>query len=159
MTDGEIRASYRQSKYPKEQIKILAQLTDRPVADIKRICGLKVSKSDEVEQRCESKAWTRWSEEDIAFMKNNPHLSYRELSEALGRKIAAVKAMRQYIGLPPIKPLRTWTHDDEDMLIKLYKEGKQYVEIAELMGRTKLSISGKLDRLKYAGRLENRRRC
>lgn len=66
MTDGEIRASYRQAKYPKDQIKILAQLNDKSINDIKVVLGLSADKRPEAKekQHCRSK-YNKWKTEEI----------------------------------------------------------------------------------------------
>ena len=66
MTDGEIRASYRQAKYPTEQIKILAQLTTKSVAEIKKICGVRLNRADVIE--AERTVHTPWEKDETQIL-------------------------------------------------------------------------------------------
>ena len=149
MTDGEIRASYRQAKYPKEQIKILAQLTDRPVADIKRICGVGGAKKDVREERKKF----GWTEEDIEFLRANPQLSHAQVERAIGKHRQAVYVMRNKLGLKYDNKQRNWTPEEAEFVIQGHLNGIKHTVLAGYIGKSRQSVSSYIYELKKKGKL------
>lgn len=149
MTDGEIRASYRQAKYPKEQIKILAQLTDRPVAEIKRICGVGGGKRDVREERKKF----GWTEEDIEFLRANPQLSHAEVERAIGKHRNAVYVMRNKLGLDYKVKKRNWTPEEAEFVIQGHLNGIKHTVLAGYIGKSRQSVSSYIYELKKKGKL------
>ena len=149
MTEGEIRASYRQAKYPKQQIRILSQLTNKSIADIKRICGLKVNKSDEAAIGMRG----TWSKEEIEYLKANHHLSTKELASRLGKTIDMIAYKRRSLKLPKKKKGVKWTPEDVAFLINAVNDGTGYKDIAKYLGRSPESVASEMYQLKIKGRL------
>lgn len=144
MTDGEIRASYRQAKYPDEQIKILAQLTGKSVREIKKIIGLPV--------KDETIKHSRWTEEEEKFLKDNINLSDKKIGKILGRSKAAVEKKRNSLKI--VKRTHTWSEEEINKLCRAYNSGVSVKKISELLGKSKESVYSKIYQLKYKGVLK-----
>lgn len=145
MTDGEIRASYRQAKYPEEQIKILSQLTTKSIAEIKEICGLKVDKKD-------GRYWG-WTDDDIEYLKANYHLPDREIGKVLNKNAQAVRNKRQKLGLPGCGEKARWTPAEIAFVINGYNYGMKQKDMAKYIGRSTECIAAKIHQLKVKKQL------
>ena len=144
MTDGEIRASYRQAKYPREQIQILAQLTCKSVSEIKQICG--------IEDMPRRKKWG-WSKEDVEFVKANTNLTNRQVADALNKDINHVRALRKKLKLSNVRIRRIWTEQEIEFIVNARKNGLNYDDIAKYLERPVASVYAKTYELRQKGRL------
>ena len=78
-------------------------------------------------------------------------VSREEMSAQLGRTPNAVKMKLQSLGLYVPKPAaRLWTPEDEHLLVKLYREGISFAELATVFGRTEGAILRRLILLRAA---------
>ena len=78
-------------------------------------------------------------------------VSREEMSTQLGRTPNAVKMKLQSLGLYVPKPAaRLWTPEDEHLLVKLYREGISFAELATVFGRTEGAILRRLILLRAA---------
>ena len=74
-----------------------------------------------------------------------------EMSAQLGRSPTAIKLKLQSLGLYVPKPAaRLWTPEDEHLLVKLYREGISFAELATVFGRTEGAILRRLILLRTA---------
>ena len=91
MTDGEIRASYRQAKYPNQQIKILSQLTNKSIADIKIICGVMSAEETHVpKKRNQHIAWTQ-NEVKKLIKAHKYGYAQKRIAKLLDRSVSSVQ--------------------------------------------------------------------
>ena len=74
-----------------------------------------------------------------------------EMAAQLGRSPNAIKMKLQSLGLYVPKPAaKPWTPEDERLLVKLYREGISFAELASVFGRTEGAILRRLIRLRAA---------
>ena len=94
--------------------------------------------------------WTADEAEELRQMAQDG-VSREEMSAQLGRTPNAVKMKLQSLGLYVPKPAaRLWTPEDEHLLVKLYREGISFAELATVFGRTEGAILRRLILLRAA---------
>ena len=94
--------------------------------------------------------WTADEAEELRQMAQDG-VSREEMSAQLGRTPNAVKMKLQSLGLYVPKPAaRPWTAEDEDTLVKMYREGVSFAELAATFGRTEGAILRRLILLRAA---------
>ena len=94
--------------------------------------------------------WTADEAEELRQMAQDG-VSREEISAQLGRTPNAVKMKLQSLGLYVPKPAaRLWTPEDEHLLVKLYREGISFAELANVFGRTEGAILRRLILLRAA---------
>ena len=94
--------------------------------------------------------WTADEAEELRQMAQDG-VSREEMSAQLGRTPNAVKMKLQSLGLYVPKPAaRLWTPEDEHLLVKLYREGISFAELATVFGRTESAILRRLILLRAA---------
>ena len=150
ITDNEIKRIVACAADPAAQVLILKDLTGKSVADIKRAAGMPLTEEDKASEECLNK-WRGWSESDIQYLKDNEEKSLREQAAELGRSVAGIYNMRRNLGIVT-KP--TWDKRSTDRLIRLYNKGLPQKEIAEKMGKTLGSVTGKISYLKQQNKLD-----
>ncbi len=92
--------------------------------------------------------WTADEAEELRQMAADG-VSREEMSAQLGRTPNAVKMKLQSLGLYVPKPAaRPWTPADEDALVRMYREGVPFAELAAAFGRTEGAILSRLIRLR-----------
>ena len=94
-----------------------------------------------------------WTEEEAEELKQMAAdgVSREDMSAQLGRTPNAVKMKLQSLGLYVPKPAaKPWTPEDERLLVKLYREGITFAELASVFGRTEGAILSRLIRLRAA---------
>ena len=88
--------------------------------------------------------WTSDEAEELRQMAQDG-VSREEMSAQLGRTPNAVKMKLQSLGLYVPKPAaRPWTAEDEDALVRMYREGVPFAELAAAFGRTEGAILRRL---------------
>ena len=94
--------------------------------------------------------WTAEEAEELKQMALDG-VSRAEMSAQLGRSPNAIKMKLQSLGLYVPKPAaRPWTPEDEHLLVKLYREGISFAELASVFGRTEGAILRRLILLRAA---------
>jgi hypothetical protein len=94
--------------------------------------------------------WTADEAEELRQMTQDG-VSREEMSAQLGRTPNAVKMKLQSLGLYVPKPAaRLWTPEDEHLLVKLYREGISFAELASVFCRTEGAILRRLILLRAA---------
>ena len=94
--------------------------------------------------------WTADETEELKQMAADG-VTRTEMSAQLGRSPNAIKMKLQSLGLYVPKPAaRPWTPADEDALVKMYREGVSFAELAAAFGRTEGAILSRLIRLRAA---------
>ena len=94
--------------------------------------------------------WTPEETEELKQMAADG-VSRADISQQLGRSPGAVKMKLQSLGLYVPKPAaRPWTPQDEDALVKMYREGASFAALATAFGRTENAILSRLIRLRAA---------
>ena len=94
--------------------------------------------------------WTADEAEELKQMAQDG-VSREEMSAQLGRTPNAIKMKLQSLGLYVPKPAaRPWTPKDEEALVKMYREGIPFAELAAAFGRTEGAILSRLIRLRAA---------
>ena len=94
--------------------------------------------------------WTADEAEELRQMAQDG-VSREEMSAQLGRTPNAVKMKLQSLGLYVPKPAaRLWTPEEEHLLVKLYREGISFAELATVFGRTEGAILRRLILLRAA---------
>lgn len=94
--------------------------------------------------------WTADEAEELRQMTQDG-VSREEMSAQLGRTPNAVKMKLQSLGLYVPKPAaRLWTPEDEHLLVKLYREGISFAELATVFDRTEGAILRRLILLRAA---------
>ena len=94
--------------------------------------------------------WTEQEAEELKQMAADG-VARAEMSAQLGRSPNAIKMKLQTLGLYIPKPAaRPWTPADEDALVKMYREGVSFAELATAFGRTEGAILSRLIRLRAA---------
>ena len=92
--------------------------------------------------------WTDDEAEELKQMAIDG-ISRAEMSAQLGRSPNAIKMKLQSLGLYVPKPAaRPWTPADEDALVRMYREGVPFAELAAAFGRTEGAILSRLIRLR-----------
>ena len=100
--------------------------------------------------------WTSDEAEELRQMAQDG-VSREEMSAQLGRTPNAVKMKLQSLGLYVPKPAaRPWTPADEDALVRMYREGVPFAELAAAFGRTEGAILSRLIRLRASVLPESR---
>lgn len=97
MTEGEIRASYRQAKDQKEQIKILSELNACSVDRICEVLGIEAPRRKNTVKYLPHK----WTDEDIRILYNmlRSGYGYAEIGEIIGvSKTAVMMKIREQWG-------------------------------------------------------------
>ena len=94
--------------------------------------------------------WTADEAEELRQMAADG-LARAEMAAQLGRSPNAIKMKLQSLGLYVPKPAaKPWTPEDEHSLVKLYRDGVPFAELATIFGRTEGSILRRLIRLRAA---------
>ena len=94
--------------------------------------------------------WTAEEAEELKQMALDG-VSRTEMSAQLGRSPNAIKMKLQSLGLYVPKPAsRPWTPGDEAELVRLYREGVSFAELAAAFGRTEGAILRRLILLRAA---------
>ena len=98
--------------------------------------------------------WTEAETEELRQMAVDG-VSRADMSQQLGRSPNAIKMKLQSLGLYIPKPAaRPWTPEDEHALVKLYRDGLSFAELAAVFGRTEGAILSRLIRLRAGLRTE-----
>ena len=98
--------------------------------------------------------WTADETEELKQMAADG-ITREEMSAQLGRTPNAIKMKLQSLGLYVPKPAaRPWTPEDEETLVKMYREGVSFAELAAAFGRTEGAILSRLIRLRAGLRPE-----
>ena len=88
--------------------------------------------------------WTADEAEELRQMAQDG-ISREEMSAQLGRTPNAIKMKLQSLGLYVPKPAaRPWTADDQDALVKQYREGAAIATLAAAFGRSENAIMHRL---------------
>jgi len=87
---------------------------------------------------------SRWTVDEIEFLKENAHLTAREIAEKLGRTVEAVRTKRQRL---KIRPKYLWSPEEEEKLHELYEAGLSDAEIARQLGRSVGAVRLKRQRM------------
>ncbi len=94
--------------------------------------------------------WTADEAEELKQMAADG-VARAEMSAQLGRSPNAIKMKLQSLGLYVPKPAsKPWTPEDEHALVKLYRDGVSFAELASVFGRTEGAILSRLIRLRAA---------
>ena len=94
--------------------------------------------------------WTADETDELRQMAADG-VSREDMSAQLGRTPNAVKLKLQSLGLYVPKPAaRPWTPEDEHLLVKLYREGISFAELASVFSRTEGAILRRLILLRAA---------
>lgn len=94
--------------------------------------------------------WTADETDELRQMAADG-VSREEMSAQLGRTPNAVKMKLQSLGLYVPKPAaKPWTPADEHSLVKLYRDGVSFTELATVFGRTEGAILRRLILLRAA---------
>ena len=94
--------------------------------------------------------WTAEEAEELGQMAADG-VTRAEMAAQLGRSPGAIKMKLQSLGLYVPKPAaKPWTPEDEHLLVKLYREGISFAELASVFGRTEGAILSRLIRLRAA---------
>ena len=94
--------------------------------------------------------WTAEETEELKQMATDG-VSRADMSQQLGRSPNAIKMKLQSLGLYVPKPAaRPWTPEDEDTLVKMYREGVSFAALAAALGRTEGAVISRLIRLRAA---------
>ena len=94
--------------------------------------------------------WTEEEAEELRQMAADG-VGRAEMAAQLGRSPNAIKLKLQSLGLYVPKPAaKPWTPEDERLLVKLYREGISFAELASVFGRTEGAILSRLIRLRAA---------
>ena len=94
--------------------------------------------------------WTAEEAEELGQMAADG-VTRAEMAAQLGRSPNAIKLKLQSLGLYVPKPAaKPWTPEDERLLVKLYREGISFAELASVFGRTEGAILSRLIRLRAA---------
>ena len=88
--------------------------------------------------------WTADEAEELRQMAQDG-ISREEMSVQLGRTPNAIKMKLQSLGLYVPKPAaRPWTAEDQDALVKQYREGAAIATLAAAFGRSENAIMHRL---------------
>ena len=94
--------------------------------------------------------WTADETEELRQMAADG-VARAEMAAQLGRSPNAIKMKLQSLGLYVPKPAaKPWTPEDEHSLVKLYRDGVPFAELATIFGRTEGAILRRLIRLRAA---------
>ena len=94
--------------------------------------------------------WTADEAEELRQMAADG-VARAEMAAQLGRSPNAIKMKLQSLGLYVPKPAaKPWTPEDEHLLVKLYREGISFAELASVFGRTEGAILRRLILLRAA---------
>ena len=94
--------------------------------------------------------WTAEEAEELGQMAADG-VTRAEMAAQLGRSPGAIKMQLQSLGLYVPKPAaKPWTPEDERLLVKLYREGISFAELASVFGRTEGAILRRLILLRAA---------
>ena len=88
--------------------------------------------------------WTEEETEELRQMAADG-VTRADMSQQLGRSPNAIKMKLQSLGLYVPKPsARPWTPDEEETLVKMYREGASFATLAATLGRTERAILSRL---------------
>ena len=94
--------------------------------------------------------WTADEAEELRQMAADG-VTRAEMVAQLGRSPNAIKLKLQSLGLYVPKPAaKPWTPEDEHALVKLYRDGVSFAELASVFSRTEGAILSRLIRLRAA---------
>ena len=94
--------------------------------------------------------WTADEAEELRQMAADG-VTRAEMAAQLGRSPNAIKLKLQSLGLYVPKPAaKPWTPEDEHALVKLYRDGVSFAELASVFSRTEGAILSRLIRLRAA---------
>ena len=94
--------------------------------------------------------WTAEEAEELKQMATDG-VARADMAAQLGRSPNAIKMKLLSLGLYVPKPsARPWTPEDEHSLIKLYRDGVSFTELATVFGRTEGAILRRLILLRAA---------
>ena len=92
--------------------------------------------------------WTS-EDEDVLYELTERKATRKEMSETLGRSPRSVKMKLMELGLyEKSKSARSWSEDEEQKLVALYKDGVDLENIALELGRSVNAIVSRLVRLR-----------
>ena len=92
--------------------------------------------------------WTDDETEELRRMAAEG-VTHASMSEQLGRTPNAVKLKLRSLGLYTPKPAaKPWTPADEDALVKMYRDGLPFSDMAATFGRSEHAILTRLVRLR-----------
>ena len=94
--------------------------------------------------------WTADEAEELGQMAADG-VTRADMAAQLGRSPNAIKMKLQSLGLYVPKPAaKPWTPEDEHTLVKLYRDGISFAELAAVFGRTEGAILRRLILLRAA---------
>ena len=94
--------------------------------------------------------WTAEEAEELRQMAADG-VTRADMAAQLGRSPNAIKMKLQSLGLYVPKPAaKPWTPEDEHALVKLYRDGVSFAELAAVFGRTEGAILRRLILLRAA---------
>ena len=94
-----------------------------------------------------------WTEEETEELKQMAAdgVTRADMSAQLGRSPNAIKMKLQSLGLYVPKPAaKPWTPEDEKALVKLYRDGVSFENLAATLDRTENAVISRLVRLRAA---------
>ena len=94
--------------------------------------------------------WTADEAEELRQMAADG-VTRTDMAAQLGRSPNAIKMKLQSLGLYIPKPAaKPWTPEDEHSMVKLYRDGVPFAELAAAFSRTERAILSRLIRLRAA---------
>lgn len=94
--------------------------------------------------------WTEDETEELKQMAADG-VTRADMSAQLGRSPNAIKMKLQSLGLYIPKPAaKPWTPEDEETLVKLYRDGVSFENLAATLDRTENAVISRLVRLRAA---------
>ena len=94
-----------------------------------------------------------WTEDETDELKQMAAdgVTRADMSAQLGRSPNAIKMKLQSLGLYIPKPAaKPWTPEDEETLVKLYRDGVSFENLAATLDRTENAVISRLVRLRAA---------
>lgn len=86
-----------------------------------------------------------WTMEEIDFIRRSSDLKQKEIAEVLGRTPEAVNTIKVRMG---IKKVKSFTKEDEEILIEMMKDGCSFKKISAKLGRNRKSVYNFMYRLR-----------
>ena len=131
MTPEEIRASYREARYPKRQIRILAELNLTSTDHIKQIVADVSTTNAEPQRKC--KKYTEEECAEIARLWSEGH-TIEEIALRMDRDHCAITAFAvKHRDLCPIRS-KAVTPEIRTEIIRRRQAGESYSKIAKALG-------------------------
>lgn len=130
MTPEEIRASYREARYPKRQIRILAELNLTSTDHIKQIVA-DVTTAEEPKRKCK-----KYTEEECAEIARlwKEGITVEEIALRMNRDHCAIAAFSvKHRDLCPIRS-KAITPETRAEIIRRRRAGESYSKIAKALG-------------------------